>query len=74
MDVPRGITMKPPRESFISLWRLLIFGIMKTSHYFQQWSSISNFAKDKDFTPGPRIHPCGCIPPGRRPKDESFYS
>jgi hypothetical protein len=36
MDVPKGAAMKPPRALFISLWRLLIFGIIKTSHYFQQ--------------------------------------
>ena len=51
MDVPKGVVMKPPRVSFISIWRLLIFGIIKTSHSFQQWSLSSNFAKDKDLTP-----------------------
>jgi hypothetical protein len=51
MDLPKGAAMKPPRVSFISLWRLLIFGIIKTSAYFQQWSLSSNFAKDKDLTP-----------------------
>jgi hypothetical protein len=50
MDVPKGIAMKPPRALFIFLWRLLFFGILKTSHYFQQWSLSSNFAKDKDLT------------------------
>jgi len=49
MDVPKGIAMKPPRVSFISLWGLFIFGMIKTSHYFQQWSLGSNFAKDKDL-------------------------
>jgi hypothetical protein len=44
--------MKPPRVLSISLslWRLLIFGIIKASHYFQQWSLSSNFVKDKDLT------------------------
>jgi len=51
MDVPKGIAMKPPRVLFIPLWRLLFFGILKTSHYFQQWSLSSNFGKDKDLTP-----------------------
>jgi hypothetical protein len=51
MDVPKGVAMKPPRELLISLWRLLIFGIITTSHYFQQRSLSSNFAKDKDLTP-----------------------
>jgi hypothetical protein len=47
MDVPKGVPIKPPRVLFISLWRLLIFGIIKTSHYFKQWSLGSNFVKDR---------------------------
>jgi hypothetical protein len=35
MDVPKGVPMKPPRVLFISLWRLLIFGIIKTGGVFQ---------------------------------------
>jgi hypothetical protein len=53
MHVPKGVAMKPPRVLFISLWRLSIFGIIKTNHYFQQWSFGSNFVKDKDLIPGP---------------------
>jgi hypothetical protein len=51
MDVPKGVAVMPPRALFISLWRLLTFGIIRTSHYFQQWSLSSNFVKDKDLTP-----------------------
>jgi hypothetical protein len=35
MDVPKGAAMKPPRVLFIPLWRLLIFGRIKTSVGFQ---------------------------------------
>jgi len=42
--------MKPPWALFISLWRLLIVGRIKTRPYFQQWSLSSNFVKDKDLT------------------------
>jgi hypothetical protein len=50
-DVPKGVAMKHPRALFIPLWRLSIFGITETSHYFQQWALSSDFAKDKDLTP-----------------------
>jgi len=51
MDVPKGVPMKPPKVLFISLWRLLIFGIIKTTHYFQQRSLSSNFIKGEHLTP-----------------------
>ena len=51
MDVPKGVAMKPPRVLFISLWGLLIFGVIKTSHHLHQWSLSSNFVKDKDLPP-----------------------
>jgi len=51
MGVPKGAAMKPPRVLFISLWRLFIFGMIKTSHYFQQWFLSANFVKDKDLNP-----------------------
>jgi hypothetical protein len=77
MGIPEGAVTKPPRVLFISLWRLLIFGIVKTSHYLQQWSLVSNFIKDKDLTPDHADHrssrPPGTLPAHKPPDKNSVW-
>ena len=55
MDVPEGKVTKPPRVLFISLWRLLLFGITRKSVVFH---CLGNYKK---FLVGPILGILGTL-------------